>query len=226
MGVNEAGVSAYTPMFSGKPTSWVRDTATLGIRPAWNSALPDGLIVHRDIIILGPQNGYVGRYNVTLNDLQNSSNRATMKAMLIAAATPADTDGDKLPDFWETATYGNLSRTGASLEPNGLTTLQRYAHCGSVPAPGIPEGLPRLVTLPDGSVSLIYTRRRGTAFGLTAVPEFSTNLSAWVASGHSWQLQVPPSPRYLYDGSCGEVLEWKIMTPDQWRFTRVRSTLP
>ena len=40
--------------------------------------------------------------------------------------TSEDTDGDELPDVWETVYFGNLSRNGSSVGPNQMTALQSY----------------------------------------------------------------------------------------------------
>jgi hypothetical protein len=224
IGVNEINGGSNPLMYAGKRLSWVRDTAGLGIEASWGA-------VYRDVIILGPNNGMVDSYNLLSSPINgtasaNVANRAAMKSKLIAAATPVDSDNDKLPDFWEILTYGDLTRSGASVEAGaGVTALQRYAHCGGVAGTALVDGLPRVVGLPDGSVSVIYTRRRETAFGLTVAPEFSRTLVAdgWETAGHGWEEW---STHTLYDGSCGELVEWKILSPGEWRFLRVRSSLP
>ncbi len=224
LGVNEIGGGTNALMFAGKPLSWVRDTPELGIKDAWGAT-------YRDVVILLPQNEpledsrdpEVLVFNLTLYDLRIEANKTALKNMLITAATPVDTDNDKLPDYWERMNYGDLSHNRASIHAGNITTLMHYAHCGPVPGRARPEGLPRIVGFPDGSVSVYYTRRRGTAFGLTCLPEFSATLGSWSASAAGWEEW---SVRTLYDGSAGEVVEWKILQPGEARFVRVRSALP
>lgn len=222
IGLNEAGSVPYAPiMFAGKPLSWLRDTTALHIETSWQAT-------YRDVIILGPLNGKIDSYNLTLFPLDgaaNAANRATMKNKLIAAATPVDADNDKLPDFWETRYFGNLSRTPATVGAAGLKTLLDYAHVSLAPGSGRPDGLPRIVAYQDGAVSVLYTRRRGTALGLSVTPEFSQNLAAWAGSAPGWA-EVILNRRTLYDGSCGEELEWKVSAPGAWRYVRVKALLP
>jgi len=221
MGVNFPNYPQSSLMYAGKPLSWMRDNDTLNITGSWGA-------VFRDVIILDPANGKVEAFNVTTHPIDGSSpantaNRTTLKNKLLAAATAADTDNDRLPDYWERLTYGDLTRNGASTHSSGITTLMHYAHCGAVPGTALPEGLPRIVALPDGTVSVFYTRRRGTAFGLTCLPEFSAHLNDWSANAAGWEEW---SLRPLYDGSGGEVVEWKILQPGAAQFVRVRSVLP
>lgn len=212
IGVNFTTNSNFI-MYTGKPGSWIKDSATLQIASRWNSQ-------YRDILVLDANNKPAGMFNVNSpRTLENAEHRTTMTNLILAAATPADTDNDKLPDFWETNTYGNLDRTGASMDPTGITVLQRYA----LGLATTEEGRSRIFGLPDGTVSLVYNRRRGKAFGLTVLPRFSRNLSIWDIEGHGWEEW---SLRTLYDGSGSEVVEWKILTPGEWRFARVHSTLP
>lgn len=219
IGVNEINGGSSSAMYAGKRLSWVRDNDTWLIKDGWGA-------VHRDFIIVGPNNGKIEAFNLTLNPLtgvNGPANRAILKQKLSDAATPADTDNDKLPDFWETNTYGNLSKTGASVEPGGFTVLQRYAFCSLGSGTVMPEGLPRIVALPDGSVSVFFTRRRGSAFGLTMPIEFSQSLSPWVPNSQGWEEW---GLRQLYDGSGGETVEWKNLTPAARSFVRIKTTLP
>jgi hypothetical protein len=219
MGMNMPQYGQSSGMYAGKPLSWMRDNATLNVTASWGA-------VFRDIIILDPANGKVEAFNAStypLDGAANAANRTALKNKLIAAATPADTDNDRLPDYWERLTYGNLSRNGASIHTGGITTLIHYAHGGAGPGPTPPDGLPRIVGLPDGTVSVFYTRRRGTCYGLTCLPEFSDSLNTWSANAAGWEEW---SLRPLYDGSGGEVVEWKILQPGAAQFVRIRSALP
>lgn len=218
LGVNMPGYGMAPLMYAGKPLSWMRDTAALNLTASWGA-------VFRDVMILDPLNRKVDTYNaytLPLDGAGNAANRAVLKGRLLAAATPADTDNDKLPDYWEQWAFGNLTRDGAGTDAAGLKTLQHYAHCGATT--GVPPaGLPRIFLLPDGSVSVLYTRRRGTAFGLICLPEFSTGLTGWSGTTPAWEEW---SLRPLYDGSGGEIVEWKSPVPGATRYVRIRATLP
>lgn len=216
IGINEYGYSADSRMYAGRPLSWVRDGEDSGVETAWQ-------FLYRDVIIVGPQGEKMDVYNLLVNDLSNAANRATLKSKLLAAATPADTDNDRLPDYWERWAFGSLSRNGASLLPDGAKVLTRYAHCGDATQSG---GLPRLVALGSGETltfSLIWTQRRGTAMGLVLTPEFGLSPGAFVQAGHGYE---DWSVRPLYDGSGGEVVEWRSTIAVPYPFARVKAVLP
>jgi len=217
IGIGQLNGGTGPAMYAGKRLSWVRETESMNITQSWTA-------VQRDVVITGPFNGRIETFNLidfSLIGATGPANRTLLKQKLIAAATPADTDQDKLPDFWETSTYGNLSRNGGSQDAGGHTALQRYAHCAATRA----DMQPRIVYLDDGSISIVFSRRRGTAFGLTVLPEFSRALSGWTGSvsGNDW---TEWNVRTQYNGSCSELVEWKILTPGDWRNVRVRCTLP
>lgn len=211
--MNEPGALFSSTMFSGKPLSWIRDTGTLGIKSSWQAN-------YRDVIILNPLNGEVDRYNLTTFSLDVAANRQVMKNKLIAAATPVDSDNDKLPDFWELRMFGNLSKDSASMDSDGTTAITRYSLCSEQAAPA---NSPQITLRPNGSVSVSYIRRRGTLFGLIVTPEFSTEMATWTPGGATWQLV---QTRTLYDGSGGELMEWNMAAPLSRLFFRLDSTLP
>ena len=138
----------------------------------------------------------------------------------------ADTDNDKIPDYWEQWAYGNLTKTGASIGAGGYSTLMHYAFCNPSPAAGLISGLPQMTYIPtdDGmALSLRWIRRRGTAFGLASTPEFSNAMTSWTASNPGFE---DWSSRILYDGSGGEMVEWRSIIPNPMRFARVKVVLP
>lgn len=204
-------------MYAGKRLSWIRDTTAANVETSWGAFF-------RDVIILDPLNRKIDTYNLTAFPLTIAANKAALKSKLTTAATPADTDGDHLPDYWEQWAWGTLSRNGATSGPGGLNTLQHWAHCSTAPATGIIAGLPRMAVYPfDGTLSVLYTRRRGTAFGLTLTPEFSTTLSSWTTTGHGYEEW---SVRTLYDGSGGETVEWHATAPLPFPYVRIKAALP
>ncbi len=217
IGINIPAGGQSTSMYAGKPLSWTRDTADAGVQASWAAT-------YRDVIVLDPLNRRIDSYNLSTYDLSVAANKATMKSKLIAAATPADIDNDKIPDYWETWAYGNLSRNGATPGTNGLKTLHHWAHCSTAPATGVITGLPVIYTPgPDSYLSVFYTRRRGTAFGLTVLPEFSSALTSWTTTAHGYE-EWSTKPRY--DGSGGETVEWRSIVPAPLPFVRIKSVLP
>ena len=222
--MNEIGVGPSTFVFAGSRLSWIRDTAAASVQSSWNASF-------RDVVILDPLNNSLEVFNLYLYPLaktnstaQNNANKSALKVKLVAAATPADTDNDRLPDYWEKSAYNNLARTGDSIGTDGRKALLHWAHGSSAPATGLANGLPLMVFIPyDGSLSMVYTRRRGTAFGLTVTPEFSTSLTSWTTAGHEYEEW---SVRTLYDGSGGELVQWRTAAPGSFRFARTKAALP
>jgi hypothetical protein len=226
VGVNQPQYGPSPSMYTGKPLSWIRDHNTAVGGPSPASITTAWSVSYRDVFILDPLNGKIEVYNLLTNDLTVAANKQTLKNKLIAAATPADTDNDKLPDYWEQWAFGTLSRNAATTGPDGLPALLHYAHGNTAPGSGVLPGLPRIVFLQDISgmgVSVVWTQRRGTAFGLTMTPEFSTALASWTTTGHGFQ---DWSVRPLYDGSGGEIVEWHSTLPNPFRFARVRTAVP
>jgi len=219
IGCQETGQLDFPLMFAGKPTSWIRDNATLKIETSWGAH-------YRDTVILNPLNGEIEIYNLTDHDLTDPLNKAALKTKLINAATPADADNDKIPDYWEQWAYGTLAQNGASTGAGGLKTLMHYAFCNPNPVSGVIPGLPKMTFIPtdEGMVfSLRWTRRRGTALGLTFAPEFSDALDSWTTTNTGYE---DSSSRILYDGSGGELIEWRSVIPNPLRYARVRVVLP
>lgn len=221
LGVNEIAGGTNSSMYLSRPLSWTQDTNTLGIQAAWQA-------FYRDVVILGPQNGKLETFNLTDFPIDgasatNTANRAALRSKLLAAATPADTDHDGLPDYWETLHFGNLSRHGDTPGVHGLKTLLHFAHGNKTPATTAPDGLPVLIHRVDGPLALTFKRRRGTARGLTVTPEFSSTLATWTTGVAGWEEW---SVRALYDGSASELVEWRALTPGDWRYVRTMAVLP
>lgn len=217
LGVNETGSSPDTRMFSFKVQSWLRDTATANVQTSWGAA-------YRDVVILDPLNNKIESYNLATYPLTTEANRTALKNKLIAAATPADTDQDGLPDYWEQWAWGTLSRNGTSTASGNVKTLQYWAHCSTAPATGIIPGLPEIAFTPsDGTFTVIYTRRRGTAFDLTVTPEFAQSLTSWTTAGHGY---AESSVKPRYDGSGGETVTLTSVVPAPFPFVRVKAALP
>jgi len=195
LGINQPGNGVNDFMFKDKPCSWIRDNTTPTISAAWAAT-------YRDVFILDPLNGKIEKYSLTVHDLQTAANRAELKSKLIAAATPVDADGDRIPDYWETNAAGGTGTGPLQAAPNGEKLLHYYALCGDART-GQANGLS---LVPDsGGVTVRCIRRRGVLFGLTVTPEFSTDLINWTpGSGFG-----PPALTTLYDGSGGEMVEWR-----------------
>jgi hypothetical protein len=201
-------------MFNGKPCSWVRDNFDVNISAAWGAN-------YRDTFILDPLNGKIEAYNLTAHDLSVAANRAELKSKLIAAATPADSDGDKIPDYWEMQTAGSLALGPGDLAPHGEKLLHAYALC-STPVGGHAAAL--RISRDAAGVTLRCIRRRGLLNGLVVAPEIAGALDSWgPPAGFG-----APVITTLYDGSGGELVEWRNLTtpPPGQLFARLKIELP
>ncbi len=217
LGVNETGSSPDARMFSFKVQSWLRDTATANVQTSWGAS-------YRDVVILDPLNNKIESYNLTTYPLTTEANRTALKRKLITAATPADTDQDGLPDYWEQWAWGTLSRNGATAGTDSRKTLLHWAHCSTAPATGIIAGLPDIAFTPsNGIFTVTYARRRGTAFGLSVTPEFSQSLTTWTTAGHGYE---ETGVRRRYDGSGGETVTWESLVPTPFACVRTKALLP
>jgi hypothetical protein len=220
IGINERNQLTDARMYLAKPLSWLRDTDEVKMQVAWGAA-------YRDLVILDPLNQRVQTFNLTpgVDDLSVAANYTRVKNALIAAAVIVDSDNDGLPDYWEEWAVGDRTRNANSLMPDGRKLLLHYAHAAAERSGGLP-GLPRMVGLLNGTggtlPAVIWRGRRVTAGGLTLLPEFSANLLTWTGTTDYEEY----SRRPLYDGSGGEVIEWRSVLAQPVPFVRVRATLP
>lgn len=149
----------------------MQDTAAEKVWQKWG-------VTFRDVRILDPMNRLVGVYNLTVNDLTFATNRATLKAMLLAAAHLADTDNDRLPDDWEMVYFGSLNATGAEdADSDGASNLNELCF-GSNPTNALSRPFFRVSYALNGGLRrpvLSYRRHSGGAFtyGIEASPDFN-----------------------------------------------------
>ena len=67
-------------MTDGRDLPWLQDTDEDLVWDSWDH-------VYRDVIILGPSNEEVGRYNVSSFDLSDDDNYTALVELLVEAAT-------------------------------------------------------------------------------------------------------------------------------------------
>ncbi len=67
-------------MTDGRDLPWLQDTDEDLVWDSWDH-------VYRDVVLLGPSNEEVGRYNVTEFDLSDDDNYAALVELLVEAAT-------------------------------------------------------------------------------------------------------------------------------------------
>ncbi len=219
IGINEIADGTDARMYAARPLTWLRDTPAVNMQSAWGA-------LYRDVIILDPLNRKLAAFNLTSMDLGVAANYNTVKQFLTTAATITDTDGDKLPDYWEQWAFGDLSKSSNSLLPDERKVLQHFAHGSSAPLSGVIPGLPQCIALPgesDGTtIYVIWHGRRGVVPGFSMAPEFSVNPGApWTASIDYTEF----SRRPLYDGSGAERIEWRSVVASPIRFIRIKAAL-
>lgn len=82
LAVNGAGYeSGMTTMAALGDLPIVQDTASEDVWTQW-------AVTYRDVVILDADNEVVGVFNLTSNNLADSTNYATLKGMLTGAVTP------------------------------------------------------------------------------------------------------------------------------------------
>lgn len=117
IGVNQmTGASGNAAITFGRTLPWLQDTPSQNVWGSW-------AVTHRDLRIVDENNELVGVFNLTQNDLQDPSNRDTLKQMLLNAARALDADADKLPDAWET----KFSRSNG-IAPSFDLDLDKFNH--------------------------------------------------------------------------------------------------
>ncbi len=80
VGVNAVGLeSGNAGMASGRDLPWLQPLADEDPWALWP-------IEYRDVAIVGPDNELLGTYNLTLHDLADADNFATLRDQLLTAA--------------------------------------------------------------------------------------------------------------------------------------------
>jgi hypothetical protein len=85
LGVNEAGLeSGNATICNGRDLPWLQDLAdSANVWASWG-------VTFRDVVILDPQNQFLEAYNLTVHNLANGSDYATLKELLRATAKATD----------------------------------------------------------------------------------------------------------------------------------------
>ena len=80
LGVNDIGLeSGNANMTAERVLPWLQPTTDENVWTLWE-------VVYRDVVILGPGNEQLSTFNLTVNDLSDPLNYATLKDQLIQAA--------------------------------------------------------------------------------------------------------------------------------------------
>ncbi|MCC6234361.1 MAG: hypothetical protein IT580_17095 [Verrucomicrobiales bacterium] len=180
---------------------WLQDTTAAEVWTRWQ-------IAYRDVLVVDAFNRPLLRDNLTSHDLGQPQYYNALKAALLAAAVPADTDADGLPDDWELGWFGNLSPTPTSDEDgDGADSLSEFTF-GSSPASAasVPTFLP-VVARPGGSQVLAMVFRRFVGSAAELVVETSSDLVTW-SSGPT-EVFRSGTVRNLYDGVGGAEVRYQ-----------------
>lgn len=172
---------------------WLQDTATERTWVNWG-------IAYRDVIFLDPFNRPLGKFNLTSRDLGVKTNFSNLESMLLAAATPRDTDQDGLPDDWELFYFQSLTaRPHGDDDQDGFDNRTEFAF-GTIPIRH--ESVPQLQVLlarPAGKPALATTFRRWAGGAVDIVVETSPDLRTW--SADPAQIFQSGTTKGLYDGT-------------------------
>lgn len=199
---------------------WLQDTSTDRVWASWG-------IAYRDVLILDAFNQPLGKDNLTSHDLGVKTHYDNLKKMLLAAAVPADTDRDGLPDVWEQFWFNSLAPQPTGDEDgDGFNNGVEFAFSTK---PNDATVFPRLqaaIARPSGRPALVTTFRRFAGGTVDFVVETSPDLSQWTANPA--QIFLSGTPKPVYDGVAGVEVRFQ-QTPaagaQRTGFTRVRPIL-
>jgi len=144
---------------------------------------------------------YMGAGTTSTSLIATDSSGATGRSNSFGVTTSPDSDGDGLPNFWETAnglaSDNTASHAGAmgDLDGDGIPNLLEYALNLDPRAPGT-SGLPfsvKTVNPVDGEeyLELTYRRRIGAA-GIRYIIETSTDCVTWSPAASQYEAAAGP----------------------------------
>jgi hypothetical protein len=181
-------------------------------------------VTYRDVRILDSQNRLAAVYNLTEHDLTQETNRVALKKLFLAAAKIADTDGDSLPDDWETIHFGNLSSApGDDPDGDGYDNYTEYV-MGTNPRDAASRPtLARSVSRSGQNSFLHLTMRRRAGTAPSYALEGTRDFREW--AGEAALFPQKPEFRNLFDGTgIAEVSYSFPMAPESSQFFRLRVT--
>lgn len=80
LGVNDIGLeSGNEGMMTDRALPWLQPATGNDVWTLWE-------VEYRDVIILGPDNERLGTFNLTVNNLSDPANYATLKSQILQAA--------------------------------------------------------------------------------------------------------------------------------------------
>ncbi len=209
-----SATNSIPPLLNALP--WVQDTLQQRTWIGW-------AIAHRDVIITDAFNRPVAKDNLTQHDLASAANRDALRAAFLKAATPVDSDHDRIPDDWEFGWFGNLNPTPeADPDQDGADNLAEFAFATNpVDRNSSPRLIPHLPLI-RGTPALGLSLRRFSGGAVDFQVDASPDLAQWFEPGSS--LQRSPVT-FLWDGLGGSVVHFQLSppaAPPASEFLRVR----
>ncbi len=205
-------------MTNGRTLPWLQDVEDQSVWSFWNAAW-------RDVFILNSQNQVVSVFNLTDHRLESSANRDALKQIFLQAATMVDTDGDGLPDDWETKYFGHLhAARGEDTDGDGIDNFSEYAF-GSDPRDpkSRPATTSRFITRNSRRYFEVKFRQRAGSL-LDYSVETSPDLFGWTTN--PTDTLAPQPTRNLFDKTgCVEATYWLTLPQAgaSSQFLRVRA---
>lgn len=222
IGINRSDQSGNNSLVTGsRSLPWLQDSDITELWRSWQA-------VWRDVRILSSQQELAAVYNLTSNDLGLSSNRATLKQMLLQEAQLHDEDEDGLRDDWEALLLQELAPTsGADDDPDGdgHSNFAEYAFGSN---PRLATSIPETFTWTSGDQNgnaprgLVLKRRAGGTVVYDCLS--SQDLTTWEPAGSKAQWV---RLKRTYDGT-GTFLAYAAnvteVDEDKRSFLRVEAT--
>lgn len=219
LGVNRISSEPYNYIIGLTPNilPWLQDTLAQSVWLNWG-------VTFRDVIVLDAFNRPIAKDNLTTHDLKIQANYDALKAALLHAAAPVDTDQDGLIDDWEIAWFNTLdTQPGGDPDGDGFDNLQESAF-GTAPndATSFPRMTPRLAWSGTTRV-LTFSFPRFSGGLMDFALESSPDLKTWGPTPDA--VLASGTTRLLYDGRGGAETHFQqdSLTATQAGFLRVRA---
>jgi len=175
-------------MTNGRTMPWLRCAPMSGTNdPSTTWAVPDGRggtrpPLYRELVVLDHRNEVILSFDLAskpIDGAAHAAQRALVRDALRTAAALEDTDGDRLPDAWETDAFGRLDAVSADTPTaSGLTAWLAYGLGHSPHAASDALGL-RLTRAGTG-FQLSYTRRLDRRPAMLWKFQRSQDLGIWI----------------------------------------------
>lgn len=184
---------------------WLQDTAQQSVWFQWG-------VTYRDVVLLDAFNRPVApNFNLTVHDLANPTNFATLKKSILSLATPVDSDKDGLPDDWEKYWFGSLApMPGGDNDHDGFDNRTELAFGTDPSDPASKPLVHALIARPAGLPVLAATFHRFAGGLVDFVVETSPDMKTWSADPSL--IFRSGSVRNACDGKGGADVRFQLTT--------------